>query len=413
MKYLVSVLILSALSFEAHAMGKKAAEDGEALVGNRKELFFEVLRKHNAAPAAEATFRKEEIQEGNEGSYCGKSYPDLAEFEKYLPQRKQEVCRDLTRLIPPGYSCEDLLQVKKTGSWTTCDCFTNPFSSYYENTSCDITAHLQLEVTPTAKALKLFEGSLFFDPGLKAIDYNVAALQNALENLKLLPRQKKALEGLWNAVTSLNLALKSEQQKSERGEKTKPVSHRDFAAQASLIVSYYRYLKDDLQELGQYASSSSGVDRGNKDAITVIDQAITNLIEAYGLESDAIAKQAADYGRVFVDLMNNLSQYLTQSEKQTYIRPLMIAIGGKVIPASEAYGDVAAREGVLEFEALWENPAFQQFLQDKLSATDERLNSLILNVSNLAYKIGLATNVDIRVLDARDIERLKITKPRG
>jgi hypothetical protein len=182
-----------------------------------------------------------------------------------------------------------------------------------------------------------------------------------------------------------------------------------FVEQANLLVAYYRYSKNDLNELANFGSAAGGVSQSNKEAVQVIANSIQHLIDAYGLDSEVSAKQVADYGRVLLDLLNNFGMSLTANEK-ALIQPVMMELVSKVIPMSEAYGDTGARDAVLELKALWEADAFNALLTDKLSVSDEKTTSLILNLSAAAYKIGLMANVDIKTFDERDAERIKFKR---
>jgi hypothetical protein len=88
----------------------------------------------------------------------------------------------------------------------------------------------------------------------------------------------------------------------------------------------------------------------------------------------------------------------------------MVELVTQVIPASEAFGDVGAHDAVIAFKNLWEAQAFQDFLTEKLSVSDDKSTTLILNMSAATYKIGLSANVDIKTFDARDAERIKNQK---
>jgi hypothetical protein len=351
--------------------------------------------------------------------------------QSYLSQATGELCNNITPVLPPGSTCNDLVQVNyKTFSnvdstyktptanylgWCAVTlgitCFTGSpgYWSNDFNSNSVTSAHAQFTAVLTDKGAQIAHSTFFNDPSNTTVEYNVQSIQTALMNLQLLPAQRKALDGFWNAAQVYTTAINHEKAKSARGEKSVPLTHRMFVEQANLLVAYYRYSKNDLNELANFGSAAGGVSQINKEAVQVIANSIQHLIDAYGLDTDVSAKQVADYGRVLLDLLNNFGVSLTVSEK-AQLQPIMMELVSKVVPMSEAYGDTGARNAVLELKGLWESDAFNALLTDKLSVSDERTTALILNMSAAAYKIGLLANVDIKTFDARDAERIKLKR---
>ncbi|MFL5813321.1 MAG: hypothetical protein ACJ763_07060 [Bdellovibrionia bacterium] len=347
----------------------------------------------------------------------------------YYNAAVQELCSKLSPVIPTGSSCKDLIQAnirtsqKNDSSYKTptgefigfcaltfgVGCILDGGSSYNYNYNHVYSPHAQFSVALTNKAASLAKSPFFNDPTNKSIEYNVMAIQTALNNLQLLPAQKKTLDGFWNAASAFTSAINTEKAKQARGETFLPITHRNFVNQANLLVAYHRYLKNDLAELAQFGSVEGGVSQNNKAAVEVIANSIRNLTEAYGLDADVASKQVAAYGRVVLDLLSNFSIQLTLNEKQT-LQPIMLQIVSQVIPMSEAYGDAGAHDAVERLKDLWESDAFNALLTDKLSISDEKSTALILNMSAAIYKLGLSANVDIRTFDARDAERIKLRK---
>ena len=174
-------------------------------------------------------------------------------------------------------------------------------------------------------------------------------------------------------------------------------------SQASLLTAYYRFLTDAFDEAAQLSSEYYGTDRMNVAAVQTVKVAVQNLTEAYGLESDITQRQVADYGRVLSDLMvNQLAPLVEENNKQALVRPIILQLA-KMIAISEAQGDSLTQDEVLRFKFLWENNEYASLMAGMLTATDLKLNGLILNINSLAYKIGLATNVTIKVLEKEGI----------
>ncbi|OFZ20860.1 MAG: hypothetical protein A2X94_04935 [Bdellovibrionales bacterium GWB1_55_8] len=244
------------------------------------------------------------------------------------------------------------------------------------------------------------------------VEHSIMGLGNALKAIKLVPAQRRVLKSFFEAAKRMYEALDVEQKKALKGEKARKVTHRDFMAQASLLIAYHRFLQDTFIEATELSSEYYGVDTTNVLAVKTIDTAIANLVDAYGLESDITSRQIADYGRVLSDLLlYQFSPVVDESKRQKFIRPMIILLA-KMTAISEANGDMVARDEVMALKAAWESPAFGDFMADWLTTTDLKLNGLILNMNSLAYKIGLAANVSIKVFEKEDIDRLKGQKAR-
>ena len=325
-----------------------------------------------------------------------------------VPLYQDRFCQKIAAVIPPGKRCEDLAKVTIQGKFDKSSykmLTANGFGmtlltfglalgsdySYKTIYNCDPVG--QVTATLTKQGQQLTASSLFFDPNNADIAYNVLSIESALKSLQVLPRQRKALEGFWNTAQTFARNMQVEEKNRADQKRTLSLTHRSFVLQASLLTAYYRYLKEDFAELAQFSSQAGGIVNSNRDAVAVIDAAIRHISDAYGLETDMSSKQVADYGRVFLDLLNNFSLPLTENELQTYIAPVMAVIGTEVVPTAEAYGDSGASQAVYKFKAIWEQPAFQEFWREKLSARDEKTTTLILNISNMTYKIGFFANV--------------------
>ncbi|MFL5813320.1 MAG: hypothetical protein ACJ763_07055 [Bdellovibrionia bacterium] len=321
--------------------------------------------------------------------------------QKYGPSL-DPLCTKITPALEPSLGCTDLVEIimekqsgavmKESGLYTYC-IVTQPYT-------------VRFYAALTSKAQQLIKGGFLYVSTNTDVEYNVRAIQSALGNLVLLPRQRKSLDGFFSANDSFVRAIDAEKANASAGKEAKPLTHRSFVEKASLIVAHYRYLKDDFAELAQFSSANGGMLKTNQDAVKVIDSAVNNLTKDYGLDSEITAKQVADYGRVLLDLLNNYSLTLTTTEK-AILQPVLVQLVTQVIPASEAYGDVGAHDAVVKLKSIWESTAFTALLTDKLSVSDDKSTSLILNMSAAAYKLGLSANVDIRTFDARDADRIK------
>ena len=244
------------------------------------------------------------------------------------------------------------------------------------------------------------------------VEPSIVALGNALKSIKLIPSQKKVLKSFFEAAKRFYDSLQENTAKIAKGERPKAISHRDFMNQANLLIAYHRYLKEALDEAAQLSSDYYVTDGGNLAAVKCIEFSVLNLIEAYGLESDVTQRLVADYGRVLSDLLvNQLSPMVEENGKHTLIRPVIIQLA-KMIAVSEANGDSVVQDETLRFKTLWENQNFSTLMGNMLTTTDLKMNGLILNINALAYKIGLATNIGIRVLEKDDIDRIRANKPR-
>jgi hypothetical protein len=327
------------------------------------------------------------------------------------------VCRQIAPILEQSLSCADLVEIRaevKTGSarFGTYRFRYDSYDNYYNYTDCHVVQPFKQVVffaALTPKAQQLIQAGFLYLATNTDVEYNVRAIQSALGNLVLLPRQRKALDGFFGATDAFVRAIEAEKANALAGKEAKPLTHRFFAEKASLIVAYYRYLKSDFAELAQFSSANGGILKSNQEAVKVIDSAVTNLTKDYGLDSDVTARQVADYGRVLLDLLNNYSLTLTTTEKAT-IQPVLVQLVTQVIPASEAYGDVGAHDAVVKLKSLWESTQFTALLTDKLSISDDKSTGLILNMSAAAYKLGLSANVDIKTFDARDADRIKNKK---
>ncbi|OFZ20859.1 MAG: hypothetical protein A2X94_04930 [Bdellovibrionales bacterium GWB1_55_8] len=245
-----------------------------------------------------------------------------------------------------------------------------------------------------------------------SVEQSIFALGTALKDIKLLPSQRKILKSFFEAAKRMHEAVETEQRQAAKGEKYKPLMHRDFIAQTTLLVAYYRYLQEWFAESAELSSERSGVDQTNLRAVQEIDVAISNLIESYGLETDLASKQIADYGRVLSDLLlYQLAPLVDETKRRKFIRPTASLLA-RLVAKSEVNGDLAAEDEVLALKVIWESPGFTQFMSEWLSTTDIKLNGLILNMNSLAYKIGLAVNTQIKVFQKEDIDRLKSEKSR-
>ncbi len=382
----------------ALAWGKKKASD----IANKADFLDTAIREFNAK-YADVTFGP-----NTTSSYC--SYADHTNnFSERLTKATNELCESISPLFENGMTCGDFIAVSRSKiGWTDTQTYTDFL--FFDSYSCSSEGHSQFTASLTPKAQQLMQSSFFYDSGNASVDYNVRAIQSALSELELLPRQRKALDGYFNATDAFIKSIDVEKAKAAKGEDSKPMTHRSFVAQANLLVAYHRYLKDDLAELALFGSARNGVSQSNQKAVEIINSSIDHLVKAYGLDTDVSAKQVADYGRVLLDLMNTFSLSLTLNEKAN-LRPVMVQLG-KTIATSEAYGDVGAHDDVIVFKNLWEAQSFQDFLTDKLSIADDKSTTLILNLSAATYKIGLSANVDIRTFDARDAARIKSQKGR-
>lgn len=347
------------------------------------------------------------ISSRNTNSYCLEpEYPQPADPSKTTEFRSAqiELCTTISPILDSGLECKDLIGFTYSSPIVTSHSQERgPTATCYTHASVSFIASL------SDKGKTLAQSAFFFDKSNTSVEYNVRAIQSALADLQLLPRQRKALDGFFNATDAFVKRIDEEKAKAAQGEEAKPLTHRVFVEQASLLVAYHRYLNDDLTELAQFGSARDGISLRNQNDVQAINQSIDHLTKAYGLDSEITAKQVADYGRVLLDLLNTYSLTLTTSEKAT-VQPVMVQLVTQVIPASEAYGDVGAHDAVMKLRSLWETDAFTALLTDKLSVSDDKSTTLILNMSAAAYKIGLSANVDIRTFDARDAERIKSKK---
>jgi hypothetical protein len=406
MKYLNELSILSLGLVLSSAVAPNAAfawgsKKTAADIPNKAEFLESAIRDYNAKYA--------DIKFGPNynGDACYYSTDDKRHqnnLDEQFANAQKDICSRIAPLLENGMTCTDFVSTGRTDiKWT------DEQNDSIFGFSCTSEGHVQFYAQLTPKAKQLLQSSFFYDSGNADVDYNVRAIQSALNNLQLLPRQRKALDGFFNATNTFAASIDAEKAKAAKGEKSLPLTHRSFASQASLLVAYYRYLKDDFAELAQFGSAAGGVSQVNKQAVDVINTSIQHLTDDYGLDTDVSAKQVADYGRVLLDLMNTFSLSLTVNEKAT-VQPIVVQLVTQVIPTSEAYGDVGAHDAVVKLKDLWESESFKNFLTDKLSVSDDKSTSLILNMSAAAYKIGLSANVDIKTFDSRDADRIKNQK---
>lgn len=419
----LGILLICALSSaRAFAFGPTRVSSDE--IGNKSEYLASVLREFNEK------YSKVEVFYENEKYWDRSDHSDsrlLQLAQPSLERAKVDLCQRIGPMLDMGITCESLVKVE-TRVWKTedsyrlpgvggvicialtvglCSADNNIYNRYFKTFG-----YAQFTAVLTEKGQALSSSVFFHDPNNAAVDYNVRIIQAALMSLQLLPSQRKTIDGFWNAAATFTSAIESEKEKSESGERALPLTHRIFQQQASLLVAYHRYLKDDLVELAQFGSSVSGPSRVNRESIEAIAQSIEHLSLAYGLEQGTGSKQVADYGRVLVDLLNNFAQPLTLHEKSVYIQPIMAVLAAQVIPASEAYGDAGAQEAVMKLKGLWEKTEFEAFLEEKLSASDEKITNLILNLGALTYRLGLSANVEIRTFDSKDLTRIRSRKVR-
>jgi hypothetical protein len=402
----LSLLFAAILPQSGFAMGKSAPVGAPAPsqqeIANKAAFLDRAIREFNAkyADIKYVPYQTSKV--------CLYGTIHTNDYEELYPRAANELCNRISSLFQYGLTCKDLVTFKKADlEWT--DKSKDDFGLFFSNDSCTSEGHGKFTAAMSEKAQELAQSSFFYDSSNAAVDYNVRAIQSALSHLQLLPRQRKTLDGFFNATDSFIKKIDGEKSKAANGEKALPLTHRSFADQASLLAAYYRYLKDDFAELAQFGSSADGVSKINQQSVEVINASIQHLTDAYGLDSDVAAKQVADYGRVLLDLMNNFSLSLTISEKSV-VQPVMFQLVTQVIPTAEAYGDVGAHDAVVGLKTLWESDAFNALLTDKLSVSDDKATALILNMSAAAYKLGISGNVDIRTFDTRDAERIRKQK---
>ncbi len=383
----------------AFAFGPKAPASSE--IANKADFLDTAIREFNA--------KYVDIKFGpnHANTSCYYNTNHTNNHDELLSQATNELCNRISPLFENGMTCGDFIAVNDTKTQWSDETTRHTFMS----DECTSTGTSKFTAALTPKAQQLMQSAFFYDNANSAVDYNVRSIQSALNNLQLLPRQRKALDGFFNATDAFVNAINIEKVKANKGEKALPLTHRSFASQASLLAAYYRYLKDDFAELAQFGSASAGISKINQQSVNVINNSIQHLTDAYGLDTDVAAKQVADYGRVLLDLLNNFALTLTTSEKAV-VQPVMVQLVTQVVPTSEAYGDVGAHEAVIRLKDLWESVEFSGLLTDKLSISDDKSTALILNMSAAAYKLGLSGNVDIRTFDARDAERIKNQKGR-
>ncbi|MFL5813380.1 MAG: hypothetical protein ACJ763_07355, partial [Bdellovibrionia bacterium] len=396
------VLALTAPS-ASFAMGKSAPNGtgpSSQEIANKAAFLDKAIRDFNA--------KYVEIKYGpnHTSNWCSYNPDHSNSYSTDVARASNELCNEISGLFQYGLTCSDLVVIRTSDiRWEH-----QSISGLFDY-SCRSVGYGTIKAEMSEKAKQLAQSSFFYDSSNAAVDYNVRAIQSALSHLQLLPRQRKTLDGFFNATDAFVRKIDAEKSKSANGEKALPLTHRSFADQASLLAAYYRYLKDDFAELAQFGSSADGVSKINQQSVDVINASIQHLTDAYGLDSDVAAKQVADYGRVLLDLMSNFSTGLTITEKSV-VQPVMYQLVTQVVPAAEAYGDVGAHDAVVGLKTLWESDAFNALLTDKLSVSDEKATALILNMSAAAYKLGLSGNVDIRTFDARDAQRIKNQKGR-
>jgi hypothetical protein len=396
----LSLVLIASLPLTGFAMGKKAptASDQQE-IANKAAFLDKAIREFNAK-YADIKYGPHQVSGG-----CYLKADHSNTYATDYANASNELCNQISSLFQFGLTCKDLVTFKPTDlSW-------QDESSGVFFSSCTSEGHGKFTAEMSDKAKQLAQSSFFYDGSNAAVDYNVRSIQSALSHLQLLPRQRKSLDGFFNATNTFVNKVDVEKAKSAKGEKALPLTHRSFADQASLLAAYYRYLKDDFAELAQFGSSADGVSKINQQSVDVINTSIQHLTDAYGLDSDVAAKQVADYGRVLLDLMNNFTLSLTTSEKAA-VQPVLVQLVTQVVPAAEAYGDVGAHDAVIKLKDLWESDSFNSLLTDKLSVSDDKATALILNMSAAAYKLGLSGNVDIKTFDARDAARIKNQKGR-
>jgi hypothetical protein len=401
----LSLVLIVSLPRAGFAMGKRAptASDQQE-IANKAAFLDKAIREFNAMYA--------DVKYGpfKTSKQCHYEATHTNDYDELYPKAANELCNQISSLFQYGLTCKDLVTFSKAELKWNDDSF-HEWGFFFDTNSCTSEAHGRFTAEMSDKAKQLAQSSFFYDGSNAAVDYNVRSIQSALSHLQLLPRQRKALDGFFNATNAFLNKVDTEKAKSAKGEKALPLTHRSFADQASLLAAYYRYLKDDFAELAQFGSSADGVSKINQQSVDVINTSIQHLTDAYGLDSDVAAKQVADYGRVLLDLMNNFTLSLTTSEKAA-VQPVLVQLVTQVVPAAEAYGDVGAHDAVIKLKDLWESDSFNSLLTDKLSVSDDKATALILNMSAAAYKLGLSGNVDIKTFDARDAARIKNQKGR-
>ena len=399
---LVATVAFSTIGLQsvAHASGKSQKRPEPRDITDKAAYFEAQIAKFNV-DNANLVLGDERTHRGDE---CGKA-PDMSDFQR---KAFEAVCERIEVILPKDEKCSNLIEIKATSRWASArvDNYANGMQSVYGNrVKCRPLGSLTLSLTGEGK--KLAGSVLLFEPRNPDIGYNVRHLSKALGTIYMTKESRKRLEGLLTSTAAFVLALDQEADKAAKGQPSKPYMHSDFVSHATLVTSYYRYLAKDIAQLDDFRSTNDGEIRSNRDAVTVVAQAATNIINAYGLEVGVNTKKVADYGRVFLDVLERFSQGLTAAEKQFYIRPLMEIMASQVVPISIARGDLSASPAVYQFQAVWENPRLQLFFLEKLSSTDESLNHQIMTLSNLAFQIGDSAGVRIRAFSARDVDSLR------